>query len=158
MIQRPPRSTLFPYTTSSDLTTCSSRSSSRTTPSCTSTSRSTSCPRTKSARCCAKRPSPARSFRCSRGPPSRTKGRSEEHTSELQSPDHLVCRLLLEQKNTESFVPKPGRTKYPVRDPAQSTPSPVRPGLGRQPPRGGAAAQSCEVPRRRTRHGPLACE
>src|SRR5258708_31657754 len=25
--------------------------------------------------------------------------RSEEHTSELQSPDHLVCRLLLEQKN-----------------------------------------------------------
>src|SRR5215216_2291319 len=25
-------------------------------------------------------------------------GRSEEHTSELQSPDHLVCRLLLEQK------------------------------------------------------------
>src|SRR5207244_13209437 len=31
---------------------------------------------------------------------SRTKGRprSEEHTSELQSPDHLVCRLLLEKK------------------------------------------------------------
>src|SRR5258708_31985447 len=27
------------------------------------------------------------------------KGRSEEHTSELQSPDHLVCRLLLEKKN-----------------------------------------------------------
>src|SRR5207244_10634801 len=27
-------------------------------------------------------------------------GRSEEHTSELQSPDHLVCRLLLENKNT----------------------------------------------------------
>src|SRR5258708_28758370 len=27
-------------------------------------------------------------------------GRSEEHTSELQSPDHLVCRLLLEKKNT----------------------------------------------------------
>src|SRR5438552_11682674 len=25
-------------------------------------------------------------------------GRSEEHTSELQSPDHLVCRLLLEKK------------------------------------------------------------
>src|SRR5258708_30210634 len=25
--------------------------------------------------------------------------RSEEHTSELQSPDHLVCRLLLEKKN-----------------------------------------------------------
>src|SRR5258708_39264372 len=27
-------------------------------------------------------------------------GRSEEHTSELQSPDHLVCRLLLEKKTT----------------------------------------------------------
>src|SRR5258708_23580794 len=27
--------------------------------------------------------------------------RSEEHTSELQSPDHLVCRLLLEKKKTE---------------------------------------------------------
>src|SRR5258708_9859014 len=26
--------------------------------------------------------------------------RSEEHTSELQSPDHLVCRLLLEKKKT----------------------------------------------------------
>src|SRR5258708_29500291 len=28
-----------------------------------------------------------------------TAARSEEHTSELQSPDHLVCRLLLEKKN-----------------------------------------------------------
>src|SRR5258708_18548013 len=27
--------------------------------------------------------------------------RSEEHTSELQSPDHLVCRLLLEKKNAK---------------------------------------------------------
>src|SRR5258708_10131277 len=27
------------------------------------------------------------------------RGRSAEHTSELQSPDHLVCRLLLEKKN-----------------------------------------------------------
>src|SRR6185436_21146343 len=30
-------------------------------------------------------------------------GRSEEHTSELQSPDHLVCRLLLEKKKTWSW-------------------------------------------------------
>src|SRR5258708_17726557 len=30
--------------------------------------------------------------------------RSEEHTSELQSPDHLVCRLLLEKKNTYTLV------------------------------------------------------
>src|SRR5258708_22455741 len=28
--------------------------------------------------------------------------RSEEHTSELQSPDHLVCRLLLEKKNNNT--------------------------------------------------------
>src|SRR5258708_23333530 len=31
--------------------------------------------------------------------------RSEEHTSELQSPDHLVCRLLLEKKNTPEAFP-----------------------------------------------------
>src|SRR5947208_10034906 len=30
------------------------------------------------------------------------RGRSEEHTSELQSPDHLVCRLLLEKKNNNT--------------------------------------------------------
>src|SRR5258708_34569117 len=29
--------------------------------------------------------------------------RSEEHTSELQSPDHLVCRLLLEKKNKNTY-------------------------------------------------------
>src|SRR5215216_7703822 len=29
--------------------------------------------------------------------------RSEEHTSELQSPDHLVCRLLLEKKKTSGI-------------------------------------------------------
>src|SRR5258708_21835713 len=34
--------------------------------------------------------------------------RSEEHTSELQSPDHLVCRLLLEKK-------KPDYTKFQTR-------------------------------------------
>src|SRR5438552_10552229 len=32
------------------------------------------------------------------------RGRSEEHTSELQSPDHLVCRLLLEKKKKK--IPK----------------------------------------------------
>src|SRR5438552_13448103 len=32
---------------------------------------------------------------------SSSKLRSEEHTSELQSPDHLVCRLLLEKKKTK---------------------------------------------------------
>src|SRR5258708_30945240 len=34
--------------------------------------------------------------------------RSEEHTSELQSPDHLVCRLLLEKKKNTS---EPGHAK-----------------------------------------------
>src|SRR5258708_8442565 len=29
--------------------------------------------------------------------------RSEEHTSELQSPDHLVCRLLLEKQNSYAY-------------------------------------------------------
>src|SRR5438552_5288242 len=40
--------------------------------------------------------------------PARASGRSrsEEHTSELQSPDHLVCRLLLEKKNgMECYIP-----------------------------------------------------
>src|SRR5258708_30108574 len=35
--------------------------------------------------------------------------RSEEHTSELQSPDHLVCRLLLEKKKTVSIYDTYGR-------------------------------------------------
>src|SRR5258708_12393468 len=68
MIRRPPRSTLFPYTTL------------------------------------------FRSFRRhSKGPNLRPQfqsrpiriARSEEHTSELQSPDHLVCRLLLEKKKNK---------------------------------------------------------
>src|SRR5690348_17474309 len=35
--------------------------------------------------------------------------RSEEHTSELQSPVHLVCRLLLEKKNEKAYP-----TRYPT--------------------------------------------
>src|SRR2546426_4717033 len=70
MIRRPPRSTLFPYTTlfrSCDRTyRCRSRAHS-----------AYWCPRSLAA--CA----PVR---------------SEEHTSELQSPCNLVCRLLLEKK------------------------------------------------------------
>src|SRR6266436_7363232 len=63
MIRRPPRSTLFPYTTlfRSDR---------------------------------ARRPAPERRGRRHRAAGSR----SEEHTSELQSRLHLVCRLLLEKK------------------------------------------------------------
>src|SRR5208337_2604825 len=59
----------------------------------------------------AKRPRPSRGFLLGRlssaGPgarPTVAKGRrSEEHTSELQSPMYLVCRLLLEKKKTHPF-------------------------------------------------------
>src|SRR5438552_14339072 len=46
--------------------------------------------------------------------------RSEEHTSELQSPDHLVCRLLLEKKKMTgsgvswSYYPKPKQVRIIV--------------------------------------------
>src|SRR5688572_31236660 len=73
MIRRPPRSTLFPYTT---LFRSSGRRGSH-------VSRATTRRRIpRNAR--------ARNDRASR--------RSEEHTSELQSQSNLVCRLLLEKK------------------------------------------------------------
>src|SRR5438552_16630626 len=69
LIRRPPRSTLFPYTTL--------------------------------FRSCSHAPwFPTASARCAR--PGQRRTRSEEHTSELQSPDHLVCRLLLEKKKETS--------------------------------------------------------
>src|SRR2546429_2234766 len=81
MIRRPPRSTLFPYTTLF-----------RSPP-----------PRTW--------PTAARRRRRPAGPPAagparpRTpRPRSEEHTSELQSRLHLVCRLLLEKKKKEQSI------------------------------------------------------
>src|SRR5947199_7163930 len=75
MIPRPPRSTLFPYTTlfrsDSDW--------------------------------------PEGGYRCrkwrSATTPRRNATRSEEHTSELQSLRHLVCRLLLEKKKNNSQTP-----------------------------------------------------
>src|SRR5258708_10018677 len=42
---------------------------------------------------------PLRSSRAQQRP-----SRSEEHTSELQSPDHLVCRLLLEKKTIVTCI------------------------------------------------------
>src|SRR5258708_13545016 len=39
--------------------------------------------------------------------------RSEEHTSELQSPDHLVCRLLLEKKKKITTVSQPHEAVHP---------------------------------------------
>src|SRR5258708_28419702 len=75
MIRRPPRSTLFPYTTLFRSPAKRPRRRSRSRP---------SRPRTHDRR-------------------SRSRnGRSEEHTSELQSPDHLVCRLLLEKKKKKN--------------------------------------------------------
>src|SRR5258708_16052472 len=44
--------------------------------------------------------------------------RSEEHTSELQSPDHLVCRLLLEKKKT--YAPHNRMRKHVVHELVQS--------------------------------------
>src|ERR1039458_277071 len=72
MIRRPPRSTLFPYTTlfRSEICATGSGSAGR-----------------------ARRMSPS-------------SHRSEEHTSELQSLRHLVCRLLLEKKDTLSDGPR----------------------------------------------------
>src|SRR5438270_9696892 len=84
MIRRPPRSTLFPYTRSSDLGTDGRRQSRR--PPRRPLQPGAS--RLRAAR--ARRGAPE--FRCAAA-------RSEEHTSELQSQSNLVCRLLLEKKN-----------------------------------------------------------
>src|SRR2546427_7309220 len=86
MIRRPPRSTLFPYTT---LFRSPQPGAPR--------------PRTRSGRA---RSAASRDRRPRRQVPvDREHGRSEEHTSELQSQSNLVCRLLLEKKkknnNTE---------------------------------------------------------
>src|SRR5258708_11841898 len=72
MIRRPPRSTLFPYTTLF-----------------------------RSAWSTWRRPREAISCRAT---PVFLPPRSEEHTSELQSPDHLVCRLLLEKKKKRDRI------------------------------------------------------
>src|SRR5215210_8514675 len=80
MIRRPPRSTLFPYTTLFR----SSR------------------PRRRTA------PSAAISVNTSRASRPR---RSEEHTSELQSPMYLVCRLLLEKKKENKKHYNPNKKK-----------------------------------------------
>src|SRR5258708_19667659 len=93
MIRRPPRSTLFPYTT-----LFRSYRSRR-------WGHHTMCPRLSSfaggkfylsERARVPRPS---AFKSSIVISLASKIRSEEHTSELQSPHHLVCRLLLEKKN-----------------------------------------------------------
>src|SRR2546425_9243704 len=91
MIRRPPRSTLFPYTTLFRSKYCSA-----VTPSATSE---------RNARYHANKSdawTPMESNRSSAdfgaSPVKRNIPRSEEHTSELQSLAYLVCRLLLEKK------------------------------------------------------------
>src|SRR5258708_22126835 len=78
MIRRPPRSTLFPYTTL--FRSYSDDSEGYEIRSCGVPDQAL--------------PGPGLT---GRDPP-----RSEEHTSELQSPDHLVCRLLLEKKKKQT--------------------------------------------------------
>src|SRR3712207_8500569 len=85
MIRRPPRSTLFPYTTLFRSRTASSPPEI----SSGSVSRSSLMSRKLES-------SPARRDELRWAAPKAT--RSEEHTSELQSRQYLVCRLLLEKK------------------------------------------------------------
>src|SRR5690348_18012038 len=93
MIRRPPRSTLFPYTTLF-------RSSS----SCDRSGASNGCSEStmlEEVLTWQKESPPA--IAAASTLPVDFPSRSEEHTSELQSPVHLVCRLLLEKKkNTHS--------------------------------------------------------
>src|SRR3712207_6907757 len=90
MIRRPPRSTLFPYTTLFRSRQCGrfpapARSANR--PVCSASLGGRA----------GARPSPRPH---ARGAAAR--GRSEEHTSELQSRQYLVCRLLLEKKKNHN--------------------------------------------------------
>src|SRR5690348_18111259 len=80
MIRRPPRSTLFPYTT---------------------LFRSNSIPGSPAASGRIK----SSSDEVSSASAAVAFSRSEEHTSELQSPVHLVCRLLLEKKKQHTEIP-----------------------------------------------------
>src|SRR3712207_6897692 len=97
MIRRPPRSTLFPYTT---LFRSRSRSRSVRPP----RPRRPPSRRERSSLPTGKRPSPPSSpaLSCDRAGGRR---RSEEHTSELQSRHYLVCRLLLEKQQTSLYRP-----------------------------------------------------
>src|SRR3712207_8644600 len=91
MIRRPPRSTLFPYTT-------------------LFRSRVHTKEGTNARACTSSTTSPAKAISPKMLPPSTTESvtspssgsiRSEEHTSELQSRQYLVCRLLLEKKKNK---------------------------------------------------------
>src|SRR5258708_27529606 len=93
MIRRPPRSTLFPYTTlfRSERVVRYGSTIRRAVP---ATGR-------------------ANRLAVKATPHHAAKFRSEEHTSELQSPDHLVCRLLLEKKKMYSTSQPSGAQPLP---------------------------------------------
>src|SRR2546430_13088298 len=87
MIRRPPRSTLFPYTTLFR----------------SNTSRNVrSAVRIALAACATAGAIPLAHSQAA--PPPAAPERSEEHTSELQSQSNLVCRLLLEKKKKECIL------------------------------------------------------
>src|SRR3712207_6969375 len=90
MIRRPPRSTLFPYTT---LFRSGHAAHAGVASATYLTSRNSSMPR---------RP-PSRPRPDCFTPPNGA-ARSEEHTSELQSRQYLVCRLLLEKKKKSNYT------------------------------------------------------
>src|SRR3712207_7927944 len=100
MIRRPPRSTLFPYTTLFRSNSSSSSSGGREmVPERSSIS--SSLPFSASRRTLAIfRPGATGRGRFA----TRRAGRSEEHTSELQSRQYLVCRLLLEKKKKNEHI------------------------------------------------------
>src|SRR3712207_8307720 len=91
MVGGPPRSTLFPYT-ALFRSTASTASGSNCDPAAARTT------------CCAVATSYARRYgrSATRAPRASHTARSEEHTSELQSRQYLVCRLLLEKKTHSS--------------------------------------------------------
>src|SRR2546429_2625216 len=96
MIRRPPRSTLFPYTTlfRSRITAAATAAAAAPPPH----SRAGACILGRLDLCTTERVSPAGTSRGGNVFTARRARRSEEHTSELQSRLHLVCRLLLEKK------------------------------------------------------------
>src|SRR3712207_7847831 len=93
MIRRPPRSTLFPYTT-----LFRSAGAARRLGGAGHAPARQADPDPRAA-------TPAGSLRHGGDPRRRGAARSEEHTSELQSRQYLVCRLLLEKKKKTIYIP-----------------------------------------------------
>src|SRR5256885_12847701 len=100
MIRRPPRSTLFPYTTlfRSRATAATRRTRSPSSTVAAPTHSQSSHPFKLG------RDSAFRARSTPIGTVGGPENRSEEHTSELQSPCNLVCRLLLEKKKNTSQI------------------------------------------------------